>query len=106
MNVTPKSRTNVTDGNRLSSATVPCAAPAAAGLPWDPSFHESILGKIQNMASIFATIAIVVACCALMFGEAAGMSRRTVGVLLGSAAIFGVASVTAAVLESGAGVLF
>lgn len=81
------------------------AAPGGAGLPWESSF-ETILTSIQGMAGVFVTIAILIAGCALMFGESGGMSRKVVGIVVGGAAVFGVTSVVSTLFEGGGGLLF
>jgi type IV secretory pathway VirB2 component (pilin) len=81
------------------------ASPGGAGLPWESSF-ETIMNSIQSMAGVFVTIAILVAGCALMFGESGGMSRKVVGIVVGGASVFGVASVVSTLFEGGQGSLF
>lgn len=88
----------------LSSATA-FASPGGAGLPWESSF-STIMESIQGMAGVFVTIAIIIAGLALMFGESGGMSRKVVGIVVGGACVFGVASVVSTLFEGGAGLLF
>ena len=82
------------------------AAPGGgAGLPWESTF-STILDSVQGIAPIFVTIAIIIAGLALMFGEAGGMSRRVVTIVVGGATVMGVATVVSTLFEGASGVLF
>ena len=89
----------------LFSPAVALASPGGAGLPWETSF-STIMESIQGMSGVFVTIAIIIAGLALMFGESGGMSRKVVGIVVGGATVFGVASVVSTLFEGGGGLLF
>lgn len=86
-------------------ATAVAAPGGGAGLPWESSF-STIMESIQGMSGVFVTIAIIIAGLALMFGEAGGMSRKIVGIVVGGAAALGAASVASTLFEGGGGLLF
>lgn len=93
-----------------TSALLPATAWAApvgggGGLPWESSFSE-ILGSIQRMAPMFATIAFLVAGIIWMFGENGGMSRKAVGLVVGGAIVFGVAPLITTLFQGSSGALF
>jgi len=89
----------------LLSPALALASPGGAGLPWESSF-STIMESIQGMAGVFVTIAVIIAGLALMFGESGGMSRKVVGIVVGGATVFGVASVVSTLFEGGGGLLF
>jgi type IV secretory pathway VirB2 component (pilin) len=89
----------------LLAPAVALASPGGAGLPWESTF-ETILSSMQGIATPIITIAIIVAAFALMFGEAGGMSRKVVGIVVGGAGALGAAGVVSTLFESGSGLLF
>lgn len=92
-------------GFTVAPATALAAPGGGAGLPWESSF-STIMESIQGMSGVFVTIAIIIAGLALMFGESGGMSRKVVGIVVGGATVFGVASVVSTLFEGGGGLLF
>jgi type IV secretory pathway VirB2 component (pilin) len=89
----------------LLSPAAAFAAPGGAGLPWESTF-ETIEQSIQGVAPHLLVISIIIAALALMYGEAGGMSRKVVGIVVGGATIVGVTSVVSTLFEGGGGLLF
>lgn len=89
----------------LSSSALAAGGGAGAGLPWESTF-DTVLRSFEGIAQVLLVIAIMAMFAALMFGEAAGLSRKALFMIIGGAGIVAAPGVVSTLFTGATGALF